>query len=182
MTFNANRYHIEPMLGGVTRMMVLFCTFITLVTLQGLYWRQYTQFNSVGHSTSSVAFFRIFCSSTFLCCPTFLCLRIFLRSSRQHFFPTSALGILFAVMSCFWCFCVLGFADFTLIMPAKLPRMVTRKLRQGLNLLAFRARLGFNGFRHGCFSSKQLCLEPMAVRPVIGLPIVADMWRAVKWF
>lgn len=48
-------------------------------------------------------------------------------------------------------------------------RTVFAKLRESLNLLAFGTFLCYDGFRHGFFSIKKSCLEPVAAHTAVGL-------------
>lgn len=181
MTFYAFRHNIEPMLFGVTLVMMVLACLLAAITRLGDGSGQLAGGDCVVYGVSRLA-------------P----IGVRLIISSEHFFEFVGLliysvllpamfGLIQPVTSClsflaifvtsirhspFIAFAVLLLNNFVASLtlttiPISLGSILV-KSRQWLNLFALRALFCYDWFRHGFFLCKKLCFEPLESQPLCG--------------
>lgn len=186
MTFYANRHNVEPILRGISLvMMIFFCLCGAVMALQGVRPEQFTSSDSITHSltglmafgmpnlitanitkTSSLAFFSLLI--VFLAGLAFFASFV-TTTNRFAFF---ALEVAFSANFVFLCLLVLPvevfLACFALVLIAIFFATVFTKFREMFGLLALVATFGYDWFRHGFLLFRKLCLEPRQTQYLCG--------------
>ncbi len=190
MTTTAHRYKLEPLFGLIACKMVILCSCLAARTLEVRRWVQEQISNRFIYRTYSLPLQRVLFSPSQMCTCALLAISLSLSSyfyGLLTFFtvqiPTMTdLGIRCVIV----CFCV------SLALIATLPTFlifchtlfalirisiwriaVFVKVRQWFSLLAFRAGLCYDGFRHDCLLQlNRYCLGPAQAQSYAGSFII----------
>ncbi len=205
MTKSTHRNNIKPMLLGIAGMMVVVCLFAagafhrvnrlhlsrsdsvsnsvfcfnTIRELGGIF-----STNTSGRRLATISLPVCFMGSLGLICFLVLFLHIFALRTL----PMASLGNLtlcavsMAHVGCFALFAVIVrfAARFALPVNPIFGCAIFVKFRYLLSCLAFRALLWYDGFGHGLFLLKKLCLEPIAAQTVVGSLYCSTLLGGVK--
>lgn len=196
MTNTTDRHNIKPMLRFIAMMMVMVSLIVTEATRLCVYARHITFFNGVRYLCFGFTSFWMIISVVFLDGSPFCAfsiftveLAVFFRSSifpyilltfwslAIYLFSSLVFITIMVAFSCqysFFGFTILLLVDFTTTPALTLKPIFATirfiKLRNMLNLLASATLFCYDGFRHGFFLVKKLCLEPFVGHsPAYGL-------------
>ncbi len=183
MTFNANRFDIEPMLGFVTGMMILLCLFGAVFASQGIRTCHFTNPNSLINGSLCFHSFWVYLSkpfsslsSNFLafstlcilfsCCSTFFAFVVFNFATSVSLMTIFALCIPFLYNCVIYSFSILfdrlHLTNFALITESIFFGAISVKFSNRLDLFANSTPFCYDLLGHDFLLSRKLCFEPIA--------------------
>lgn len=193
VTKPTHRNNIQPMLACVTEMVMIFlCRPKALRACECLWFRQIAIANCPVNCLTHRIVKRMFLSITsniFHCLLSpFFCLVIFYFCFSKAYFTFCRLVIFAkafhskspAFRGMISLYKTSIFAQPAIVSVAILTVFPVPKFLNRFRPIAFNTGFRYGGFRHGCFSNKQLCLEPATVPSVIGSPHYDTNKGAVK--
>ncbi len=173
MATSTNRNNVKPMFTGIAFMMMVFYRLLTTKTLKDVRWRKSPRYHSVTNSCSGFTIFWILFMAVFLGSSAFTALSIMFPCS----FAFIAFFILFSsnlpffalVISFVVSFHIYTCAFLALCLKSIRTAPVFTKFRNRFNFLASATSFCYSCLRHGFFSVKKLCLEPVVgYTPIVG--------------
>ncbi len=185
MTNTTDRNDIEPVLFCVAGMVVVMCLFAT-GTVEGIWARQAAKANCCGDNVSCLYLLCVLLSVSVIistgCCFPFFSLAIAFDNC-VHGGPVLLVVPFFSLFT-FFCASIFSRrckgAQFALPLHSVFCGAVLVKFRSGFNFLASTALLWYDGFGHGFFFLKKLCLEPIAAQTVVGSLYCSTLLGGVK--
>lgn len=177
MAFNTNRNHIEPMLWGITGMMILLGGLWAIMTKFSIGTRQFAGSNSVIYGIISFSLFRMSNAETFITSFPFFALMIALCSCLA-FFRFKVTNYAFTVyFFATFCLMVLPLARPTINLKSIIFYPVFVKFRSWFDFLAFRATFRYDFGSHNQLLRSWLRLELVAR---YALAVSSSYYRGVK--
>ena len=187
MAILTQRNDIKPMFGSIAWMVVMFCLFSALTSLSFDIWQFPCQYSAAHFQSGFILVSLLICLTP---CYAFYAVMISITPFSTGFsaFFRCTIKLLVTLLGNFTYITLrvfyLTFSAFirNIVFVATIftPRPKTSwsvfswiKLRNVFDLLAFTTGFGYDGFRHFCFSIKQLCLRLRQVHPCLCLSIIS---------
>ena len=173
MTHSTYRNYIKPMLFGITFVMVIFyCFMFAVMTVQGIWVRQFASCDGIINSPSSFNPYGIAGSKSFLLDPSVYSAFFALLIFQYCFYAILGFTILFLFKNK---------AEFTIRLKPIFASGMFAIFRGRFELFAFRALLCYDKFRHDCLLLiNGLCLGPFAAHTSSGSFYITLMKKSNK--
>jgi len=168
MTFYAHRHNVQPVLFSIAFMVVVVLGLFATGTVQSIDSRQFTGIDSFLYGSSCVTSFSV--SRIVLFMSNFVSFVLPITFIAVFgFFASIIMAHIHFTFFCFIAFfLVFALASFTFRPITVSFAAVFVKISEWFNSFAFGTSFGYDLLSHNRFSSKRLCLEPVAAQTAVG--------------
>ncbi len=172
MTTSTKRNNVKPMFTGISFVMVVFLCLFAAWTIQTVRLREFSGLYTIHDGVSGLHPVWISCFVSFtdsFCFRRFS--KILLTAIMSNFVFVASLVSSSGGTAFFALVITITYnfaAIYTMILESVLCCAILIKFRNGLGLLALRASFCYDCLRHGFFSVKKLCSEPLQTQYLCG--------------